>query len=244
MKTTQEKCFALTGTFEGGGYSTLIGNFDGAGMSFGFLQWNFYSGTLQPLLKAMHAAGPETFKKACTVFVKTFDKEVDLSGDLLRVCRAMTNAEAVAWISQRQDEGHRLLPHWTKLFKNLAAVPGFQAVQRQFAQTYWKLALNYMPKFGFKSERGLALLFDICVQAGSVTNGSLGRYAADPGSKGDEVARMAALARAVQFQDSRKWVQRDLLSRKMTIALGKGIVHGGSFNLETDFDITLRAVIA
>ena len=38
LKTSEEKAFAVTAAFEGGqGYQNLTGNFDGQGLSFGFL---------------------------------------------------------------------------------------------------------------------------------------------------------------------------------------------------------------
>ncbi|MFC4769029.1 hypothetical protein [Effusibacillus consociatus] len=37
--------------------TALAGDFDGAEMSFGFLQWNFGQGTLQPLLSRMALDG-------------------------------------------------------------------------------------------------------------------------------------------------------------------------------------------
>lgn len=236
--TSQEKCFALTGAFEGRGYRSLSGSFDGQGISFGFLQWNLGQGTLQPLLKAMHKAGPKTFQRCCTVWVSSKDTErlLDLSGDLLQVA-GRTPADAVAWAEQRQDEGDRLLPHWVQVFYNLADEPGFQAIQRQFAKPYMDKAIAYAQTFNFQSERGLALLFDICVQMGSITAPSRQRYQAT--AKGDEADRLLAMAHAVTPQAGKRWA-RDVLSRKRTIALGKGVVHGMPYHLERDFGISLK----
>ncbi|HEY4744406.1 MAG TPA: peptidoglycan-binding domain-containing protein, partial [Desulfuromonadaceae bacterium] len=52
------RCLALTGSFETGAaipdcFAGLSGDFDGQGISFGVLQWNFGQGSLQPLLKRM-----------------------------------------------------------------------------------------------------------------------------------------------------------------------------------------------
>lgn len=40
-------------------YSTIAGNYDGAGMSFGIIQYNFGQGTLQPILNAMIEQAPD-----------------------------------------------------------------------------------------------------------------------------------------------------------------------------------------
>jgi hypothetical protein len=239
MKTTIEKCFELTGAFEGGGYAALAGNFDGAGISFGVIQYNLYSKTLQPVIRDMYAAGPQTFRRCMTHVVQ--GKAIDLTDELLRVC-AMAPAAAVQWAQARQDTGGRFLPHydhWVRAFKALATVDGFNVVQRKHASRYMERAQGYVKSYGFKSERALALMFDISVQCGSITLGSWTRYqAATVGRVLTEQKKLEALARAVQFQDSRAWVQRDILSRKLTIATGVGIVHGRSYNLHRDFGIT------
>lgn len=58
------RCLALTGSFETGQlapgcFAAIAGNFDGQGISFGALQWNFGQETLQALLKEMLAEHPE-----------------------------------------------------------------------------------------------------------------------------------------------------------------------------------------
>src|SRR5215212_7436910 len=69
------RCLALTGAFETGTgvpdcFCGLSGDFDGQGISFGVLQWNFGQKSLQPLIKEMvtqHAA------VATTVFGEHLD---------------------------------------------------------------------------------------------------------------------------------------------------------------------------
>lgn len=98
-------------------------------------------------------------------------------------------------------------------------------------------------RYGWKSERGLALAFDIAVQMGSVGPGARARYAAATAGRGlGEAGLLAAMARAIAPQGGR-WAA-DVLSRKLTIAVGAGIVHGRSYNVERDFDITMRPVQA
>lgn len=240
MPATIEKCFNLTAAFEGGGYAALSGNFDGQGISFGFLQWNLGRGTLQPLIRAMFEANHAAFRTCCTQYVDHYKKTMDLSTDFLAV-GYMDSDIAVKWAVQRQDKGHRLLPHWTKIFKALAAVPEFQAVQRRFARPYLDRALTYQNTYGFRSERGLALMFDICVQMGSIGPGARGRYAAAvTGRALTEQQKLEAMATAIAPQGG-PWA-KDVLSRKMTIAKGAGIVHGRPYQLERDFGLTLGPV--
>ncbi len=51
-------CLKVTGSFEGGTprYDAIAGDFDGAGLSCGLLQWNTGSGTLQKLVAEIGAA--------------------------------------------------------------------------------------------------------------------------------------------------------------------------------------------
>lgn len=238
-KTSAQKAADLTASFEGSaGYGSLSGNFDKAGISFGFIQFNLISNTLQPVIRAMYAVDPVRFRRACTVPNAWFKGPHDHTEDLL-VMAGLSGAAAVAWAVSRQDAGFRLLPHWTAVFGNLAREPLFQAVQARFAKPYMDRAVTYMAAYGFRSERALSLLFDICVQCGSITLGSKTRYQlATAGRSLDEQGKLKALATAVMKQDDREWVQRDILSRKMTIAVGMGVVHSTPYNLAKDFGIT------
>jgi hypothetical protein len=93
-----------------------------------------------------------------------------------------------------------------------------------------------MTKYGFKSERALCLLFDICVQMGSITLASHKRYMGAVSRSTSEQLCLIAMAEAVVPQAGR-W-GFDVRARKMAIARGTGIVHGRSYNMSTDFGVT------
>lgn len=62
------RSLALTGSFETGApvpecFAGLSGDFDGQGISFGALQWNFGQGSLQPLLKRMDQQHPDVMQE-------------------------------------------------------------------------------------------------------------------------------------------------------------------------------------
>lgn len=237
---SETKAWAVTMAFEGGGYTNLSGSFDGMGVSFGALQWNLGKGTLQALLKRMNQEYPVEFRRACDV--PGGPEGYDLGLELLKIA-AMPPSAAVKWAEERQDAGHRFKPeykHWVTVFRGLGAVPQLQAVQRAAGSPYMATAKRYMAQLGFRSERALCLLFDIAVQMGSIKAQSMARYnAACVENKGaSEELRLALLARAVAPQGGR-WAN-DVLSRKLTIARGAGIVHGRSYHLERDFGVTMR----
>lgn len=54
-----QKAINITTSFEGKGYETIAGNFDGQGLSLGMFQWNVGKGTLQPMLKQFMEENPE-----------------------------------------------------------------------------------------------------------------------------------------------------------------------------------------
>lgn len=239
-KTTEEKCFALTAAFEGGGYTALAGNFDGQGISFGVIQFNLGRGTLQPLLLAMYRLHPAAFARCCTVAVQ--GRTQDVTSSLLELI-GLSPTQGVAWAKARQDAGGRFRPeytHWVTIFRHLGTEPEFQAVQRAKAEPYMVTARGIVARYGWRSERALALAFDIAVQMGSVGPGARLRYARASRGLG-ELAQLAAMAKAIAPQGGR-WA-RDVLSRKLAIALGAGVVHGRSHHLERDFGITTGPVV-
>ncbi len=239
---TEEKCWELTTAFEGNGWGGLTGNFDGQGWSAFSLSWATGQGTLQPLVQAMHAAGPETFSRCCTVEVEGRGT-VDLSSDLLAWC-AMPVDEAVVWAAARcqADPEKHPLPHWRDVFENLGAVEGFRAVQRAHGSPYMAEAHRIYEAFSFTTERGLALAFDIAVQDGSVRPEARAVFgASDPGRTAAEEARLVALAKAVAAESLDPV---DVRSRKLCIALGSGVVHGQSYDLAEWPGLTLAPAVA
>lgn len=239
--SSEEKAWAVTMAFEGGGYDNLSGSFDGMGVSFGALQWNVGKGTLQSLVTRMAQEHPAEFRRACDV---KGPPGYDLAAELLKVA-SMPPSQAVKWAEERQDAGHRFKPeyrHWVTIFKNLGREPVLQAVQRKAGASYMATAKRYLAQFGFRSERALCLLFDVAVQMGSIKAASMARYNSwlvEHKSAG-EADKLEALARAVAPQGGR-W-ENDVLSRKLTCAKGLGIVHGRAYNLAKDFGVTMAPV--
>ena len=221
--TTEEKCWLLTPSFEGNGYTGMTGNSDGQGWSFGVLSWACGQGTLQPLIQSFHDNGPITFANCCTAPVNGV--VTDLGPDL-RGWLKLPTTEATAWAAARCEPtgNHDPLPHWIQVFKNLGEVAEYQVLQREAGASYMAVAHNICRDFGFVTERGLALAFDIAVQDGSVRPEARATYKA----VGSEQDRLISLARAVAAASK---YPADVLSRKMTIATGSGVVHDRHYNL-------------
>lgn len=226
----EPKLLRLTAAFEGGG---VVGNFDGAVLSWGLLQWNLAQNTLPGVLldilrldgAGFRAAMGEPFTQALT------------QGRLTDFVRASVLDAA---------DNRRVRPDYRARF---AALERLEATAQAFAlhsRPYLARAERDALKLGFETERGLALCFDIAVQNGGVRPRSerSGRVLAShldayweqlPNGALEEWQRLKALAHAVANCAKSEW-RNDVLSRKLTIAVGRGRVHGKEYVL-TDYGV-------
>ena len=234
------KCLALTGSIETGQlipecFSGLSGNFDGQGISYGALQWNFGQESLQPLLKEMYEQHP-------TVMAGAFHEHLE---------RLMTGLErkdtALAFAANIQHSiKHYVYEPWKGMFKALGRLPEFQQIEVTHAKNIFQKALEMCADYSLWSERGVALMFDMCVQNGSVSNAIKSKILAsykDLKNIKDrehlEVKRMEIIINHRLTKVNARWVE-DVKNRKYVIAAGEGVIHGISYNLASQFDIKLE----
>lgn len=245
------RCLALTGTFETNApvpdcFAGLSGDFDGQGISFGVLQWNFGQGSLQPLLAEMNRRHPKLVRDL-------LHEEYPLFTAFLKA----TREEQLGWARSIQDPiRHTLFEPWRGLLKTLGRMPEFQEIQVAAADKLYQSAKKLGKQYGLWSERAAALMFDILVQNGSIS--SLVRAQIlrdfekiDPGlMKEDgvlldeetvEVARMTVIANRRAEAANPRWIE-DVRARKLCIAQGRGKVHGTEYDLEGQYGIGLREV--
>src|SRR5215510_3714778 len=67
LTVAERKALAITSTFEtghAGSFFGLSGNFDGQGLSFGLVNWNIGTGSLQPLLRDFAREQPARWAQA------------------------------------------------------------------------------------------------------------------------------------------------------------------------------------
>jgi hypothetical protein len=235
------RCLALTGSFETGRpapecFAAVAGDFDGQGMSFGALQWNFGQGTLQPLLRKMFSRHRDI---AATIFgsdLETLERAVD-SG----------RAECLAFAVSIQDQGGKtIFSAWNRMFRVLGLTPQFQQIEIEGAASYYARAVRLCRDYGLRTERGRALMFDICVQNGSIPDRARTLILADFDKLGQaltpekaEVERMRIVANRRAEASNPRFVE-DVRRRKLCIAEGKGVVHGISYDLEKQYGLSLR----
>lgn len=142
-------------------YGALADNFDGQGMSFGLIQWNFGQGTLGPALQAMRVSDGETFDNC-------FSTALNLSS-LKEALDAGDHIQQKSWAISAQSS-HRA--EWKKSFKALGQIEKFKEIQLKFAANYHN---NVMSCIRLMREISPALmekielvtyvaLYDLCVQ--------------------------------------------------------------------------------
>lgn len=223
--TVRDRLLTHTGFFEGDkGYSTVSGNFDGQGISFGIIQFNFGQGSLAPLLK-------EYIQNNGTEFDTVFGAA---KAKILRdIVLNKTQAQQIAWGDSISTSGGQVIPEWKTLFENMGAKSSNQALQKKHAQSYIDRALSYATKFGIISTQGLAFLFDHAVQSWSFTDESsiiseisnsekLWEKTGEPGRYPDK-DRLYSVLKGVRGSDP--------IARRTAIRNGSGVVHGKSYNI-------------
>ncbi len=159
------RILALTGSFETGSpppqcFSGVSGNFDGQGISFGALQWNFGQGSLQPLLNKMNEQHAEIMEDVFGEHLETLRTVLDSSWD-----------EQLEWARSVQDLDRYVLDKsWGSLFKELGCQKEYRQIQVDTARGLYEAAVGLARDYGLNSERAVALMFDIKVQNGSISD--------------------------------------------------------------------------
>lgn len=230
----ERKCLSLTGSFETSRkppacFGEATGNFDGAGVSFGVLQWNIGQNTLQPLFRRIHELDPSILSRALEDDYKEFE---------YYLLRKNPTREQLKYVRSWQ-RGTTLTRVWDdNLYEIGVSEAGIQA-QVEFAEEYFDRARVLFNDLELETERGYALCFDTCVQQGTLKEKGRTVYWDIYKTYETEEDRMRFIARLCSQQANPKWAD-DVLNRRLCVATGGGTVHGIEYNLEKDFGITLE----
>lgn len=183
-ETLLDLCLKITGAYEGGvpSYTTLVGDFDGAGISAGILQFNAGSGTLQRLVKlAVDAMG---WAKAQAYFKSD-----------LKQFASSAPAAAIAFAKAHyldDQNPSKLAPAAESAWKAFLGDADVVAAQRSLAESTvlasaQKLAARYVPDYATRS-RSIAFFFDLVTQEGSMST-----VPVNPDGNGSEAIAFAQL---------------------------------------------------
>lgn len=160
----QEIALLVSSGYEGKAeldFEALAGNFDGQGMSFGVIQWNFGQGTLGPILKEMRDADTSAFD-AC------FGDNMNLH-TLISALNSGNQIAQFNWSTGIQSTNQ---PGWKQAFKNIGQVEQFKSIQLKHAAKYHEQVLtciNLMREIAPQHMATIELrtyvaLYDLCIQ--------------------------------------------------------------------------------
>jgi hypothetical protein len=217
-----DRCLQLTTDFEGHGFQTIAGNFDGAGLTWGIIGYTLQHGEIQKILT-------ETQQRFPAVIDSAFG---NLKSILLSQL-AKTWPEQLLWANSISIGTNkvRVEEPWQRAFATLGADPDVQTIQLRRVTKYWDTAKRDTSRFQLQSEAGIALCFDIAVQNGGIDNDTEARRIStwindNPGvSERDLLVRIAD----VVAESSRPQYVEDVRKRKRTIAKSDGEVHGARY---------------
>lgn len=221
-----ERCLQVTARFEGQGYTTIVGNFDGAGLTWGIIGFTLNNGEIQRLLRDIDLRDPDLLEASF--------------GSLLPELRAQLalpagSAAQLRWANSISMGNTRYLVRqdWRNAFSRLGDSPLAKVTQREAAwKRYFVPAEQTAARLGLNSDLGVLLAFDTHVQNGSVKAtiardylaASQGWPATQQRRRREDLARRIAASARLQYRG-------DVLARKNTIAVAEGVVHGSRFDL-------------
>lgn len=224
----KKKLLKNTGFFEGNnGYSTVTGNFDGQGISFGIIQYNLGQKTLQPILEDLI---DDNYSTVVSCFGSTKAKT------LKSVIKNYSLSEQIDWGDSISTSKGNVKDAWKTCFEALGKEQCCINLQIKYAASYFNRALSFASSFGIKSTQGLAYLFDQAVQEWSFSQSvstmqsSIDGYKKARGSawNGDSDI-LVAIHTYVKSDDGK--------TRREAIRNGGGIVHGKTYNV-SDFNLS------
>ena len=217
-----DRCLQLTADFEGQGFQTVAGNFDGAGLTWGIIGYTLQHGEIQNILNEVQQRFPALIDSAF--------------GDLKPILLSKlgkTWPEQLQWANSISIGSNkvRVEEPWERAFATLGSDPAVQEIQLRRVKKYWDTGDRDANRFHLKTEAGIALCFDIAVQNGGIDNDTEARRILtwindNPGaSERDVLVRIAD----VVAENSRPQYVEDVRKRKRTIAKGDGEVHGARY---------------
>jgi peptidoglycan hydrolase-like protein with peptidoglycan-binding domain len=220
----RERALQLTADFEGTGFGKIVGNFDGAWLTWGIIGFTLKHGELSKIIRRLNQDHPARLQEA-------FQGKL---GELLAVMNAgpAEQEDFANRISLGQDR-YKVDPEWARAFARLGEFPEAQAIQMERVDIYLERGAKDAQRFGMASELGLALCFDIAVQNGGIDfdkeENSIRQRLKQSPANGEIDIRLVVTE--VIAENSNPAYAADVRSRKRTIATGTGIVHGARYDV-------------
>lgn len=220
------RCLQVTAHFEGTGFERCVGNFDGAGLTWGIIGFTLSNGELGAVLKTINATVPNLLSKAFGSDAKTIMEVV-----------ALPAAERVAWGNSvsRGPNNMAVAEPWRTYLHDLGTYREVQLIQMARARdVYWAIATRDADNLAMHEESDYALLHDVAVQNGGMESKGRRKTALQEFAKlnPDTPAGRRRIVTETVVATSKPVWQADVRSRKAAISDGRGTVHGGKYVLE------------
>jgi hypothetical protein len=163
------------------------------------------------------------------------DKNSDVSHKI-EILSSSSNSVSWAIKNIYSDQGKTFIPRWKKSFQTLAVSSLYRGIQVQSSLPLLRKAQAYFQYFGFHEIRSLLLMYDFIVQNGGFTQTHKDQYIsfikATPNATETQKAQKLL---AIRLTSVRPEYVKDVRSRKSTIILGTGTVHGRARNLAREY---------
>lgn len=220
------RCLQVTASFEGTGFDQVVGNFDGAGITWGIIGFTLGNGELGAVLAEIEKQSPELIAK---IFGSDAAQIVHVTGAGCSAAERTNWANSISLGTNKYD----VAQPWKDCFHRLGNEAVVQKIEIDRArQKYWTLAKRDSEALGMKEELDYLLLFDVAVQNGGLAGKDrLSSVKEAFASKKPATAldRRRIVATVVADTSAKKYRQ-DVLSRKLSIAEGSGKIHGALYD--------------
>lgn len=217
-------CLGVTSDFEGTSFDRVVGNFDGAGLTFGLIGFTLANGELRRLLVAIEQASPGLLADA---FGGLFQ-------ELMEVLEA-PRAVQIGWADNLSLGANKMQVDtpWAEAFGRVGETAIARRAQMAHAyDRYWRTAQRFLSTFMQTqaiADLDAAFWFDVAVQ-NSIDDEEKADLIAISQSGASSADLRTTFAERIAKGSSPKW-RKDVLSRKLTFATGVGQVHGSRYNL-------------
>jgi hypothetical protein len=213
--------------FEVGNFNQVAGNFDGQGLSLGYIQWCLGQGTLQPLLNRMDREYNAEMK---SIFATNYDSIHNMILD--------TKENQLAWAKLINNSTNTITEPWYSQFIRLCNNKNFINIESDAEAYKVGQAMIISDKYNLKTVRGFALAFDIAVQNGTISleAAKIIDTALVKNPNMIEKDLLKVIANAVA--DTSTSNSEDIRLRKMAIVNGAGSVHGFVLDLDKNYGLS------
>lgn len=221
----RQRCLQVTADFEGTGFTRAVGNFDGAGLTWGIIGFTLSNGELTRLLREIRSSLPEVFRAAFGDLTARINQVIDAGP-----AEQLSFANSISVGSSKV----KILDVWANAFERLGSDPGVQEIQLRHTQRFFDRAMEDFRNFRLENELGFALCFDIAVQNGGIDSNEAARIRSKIDQERPTTQQeLRTIIANVVAENSRPRFIEDVRRRKLTVATSTGTVHGSRYSLKT-----------